>query len=734
MIVNISEEQLHLYQSLFRGRTDVYARRWEKNERSGYSPAYQFDWNTFLAHKTRGGTMATFEQKTALPLTPDVIKKHLLGQCIVGIYPLLENNTSYFIAADFDGERALEGAKKLIETCAEFKLPGYLERSRSGQGTHVWLFFEDAYLAVRSRSIMLECIRRALQFFDFDKEVAFDRLFPNQDMQSGKGFGNLIALPLQGVSLEQGNTLFLDPVTTIPYPDQWAFLAKVKRIPSATLDASLTQLTNNVVSKTSTGTTSPRGKITLRLDSGIHIMKSTLDKETVNFLREELNFPNLDYWLKKRLGKSVYQTEKFFRLIEEEDEDVILPRGFLSELTDHFRTRGIPFVIQDQRPSLPELEFSSVIKLRPTQSEVIDRVMEVEQGVIVAPAGSGKTIMGLELIARRKQPALILTHRKQIMDQWIERAQTFLGIAKAHVGRIDGLKKTIGEKVTVAMMQSLVRQDDLKDFQDRFGTIIVDECHHIPAKTFREVISHLDARFCYGLTATPKRKHNDEKLIYLFIGGIIAELTEEPTTPDNTNSHNNLKPERIVHIHITALEIPFSFTTDDYQLLARIVSFDQSRNQLILDDIRHLVAAGKKTLVLSERKEHLEVLNMYLKGSSETIIVTGDDSVASRKNKFVQIVSGHYRVIFATGQLLGEGLDLPDIQAIVLAFPLAFEGKLTQYIGRIRGAQKIVYDYHDAKTPFLDHQFKKRKKFYERSGFTLAGSYTSSARARRKSS
>ena len=168
--------------------------------------------------------------------------------------------------------------------------------------------------------------------------------------------------------------------------------------------------------------------------------------------------------------------------------------------------------------------------------------------------------------------------------------------------------------------------------------------------------------------------------------------------------------------------------------MARIVSFDQSRNQLILNDIRHSVATGKKTLVLSERKEHLEVLSMYLKGSAETIVITGDDSVTSRKNKFAQIVSGHYQVIFATGQLLGEGLDLPDIQAIVLAFPLAFEGKLTQYIGRIRSIQKIVYDYHDAKTPFLDRQFRKRKKFYEKSGFTLADSHSSSARASRKSS
>ena len=713
----MTDEQINLYLSLFCGRTDVYARRWEKGEKSGYSPAYDFNWTEFLAHKNHGGTMSSFENKTVIPLTPEVIKKHLAGRDVVGIYPLLENNTSYFIAADFDGDNAFVEGQKLIQICKELNLPAYLEKSRSGNGAHVWLFFEEAYPAVRSRIILLECIHQALNLSAFDKEVSFDRLFPNQDTQSGKGFGNLIALPLQGLSAVQEKTVFLDSETLTPYKDQWSFLEQIQKISTKTLDTVFTKITNdgNIIEAPS----NKDNKLVLKLKNGILVSKVLLDKATINFIREELNFPNLDYWLKKRLGKSVYQTEKFFKLIEEDGENVILPRGFLIKLTDHLRSRGIPFNLQDERTLLPEVNFSSVIELRPEQEKVVSLAMETEQGVIVAPPGSGKTIMGLELIARRSQPTLILTHRRQIANQWIERIQTFFNIPKAHIGRIDGVKKVIGEKITVAMLQSLSRQEDLKDWKDKFGTVIVDECHHIPAKTFREIVANINAKYWYGLTATPKRKHNDEKLIYLFIGDVIIELSDNPEKQNETEGFEDTKTDRRVVVRETEIEAPFSFTADNYQILARIVSFDQSRNKLILDDIKKLATENQKILVLSERKEHLEVLNMCLKGVCETIVITGDDSTSARKTKFAQIESGHYQVILATGQLFGEGIDIPDIQTIVLAFPLAFEGKLAQYIGRIRGQQKTVYDYHDAKTKFLDRQFKKRKKFYKENGFRM---------------
>ena len=696
--------------SLFRGRADVYARRWEKDGRSGYSPAYEFNWDEFMMHKRRGGSMKDFENKKLIPLINEVVKKHLIGQHVVGIYPILPDNTSCFIAADFDGENWLKDSKSFLQSCGEVRLSAYLERSRSGNGGHVWIFFSEVYPCYKSRQIALELIRKFFNVSEFEKEVSFDRLFPNQDTLTGAGFGNLIALPLQGMSISNGNAMFIDPETGKPFSNQWQFLDKIKRHTIAELDSAHKLLFEDTSKPTANIPTG--GGLGILVSNQIDIKRSELSPRLIHFLKEELNFLNTEYLTKRRLGKSIYKVQKYFKLIDETGDTVSLPRGFLQNLVGFLKENNIAYTIRLDIPRFEETSYQSQIELTPAQIPVVQTAMECDQGVIVAPSGSGKTIIGLELIARRQLPALILVHRKQLLDQWVERIQTFLGIAKTHIGQYSGTKKKLGKQITVGSLQSLARKGDLAELKDKFGIIIVDECHHTPAATFREVIAQLNPKYIYGLTATPKRKYNDEKLIYVYIGEIIARM--EASDIESVSSLPSQPPE--VLIRTTTLAVPFKFSTDHFQLLAKVVCFDTTRNQMIIEDILSKVGDGKRLLVLSERKEHLEILAMYLKGKCETIVISGDDSAPKRKSKLKQIESGHYRVILSTGQFFGEGIDIRGISCLILAFPFSFEGKLVQYMGRLRdiAEQKTIVDYRDAQIPFLEKQFKQRERHYKK--------------------
>ena len=296
-------------------------------------------------------------------------------------------------------------------------------------------------------------------------------------------------------------------------------------------------------------------------------------------------------------------------------------------------------------------------------------------------------------------------NRNQLLSQWVERVEQFLGIPKTQIGVISGVKKKAGKQITVATIQSLTRYKNLAELRDAFGVLIIDECHHLPAKTYRELIGSFKSKYCFGLTATHERKHGTEKITEFVIGPIIAEAKVSDSSTTKTFE---------VTIYPTKVTLPFRYKTDHYETIAKVISYDSARNELVTKAILKEVKARRKVLVLTERKEHIEILNLYLRGETETITISGDDSARSRKLKHDQIRAGNFQILLATGQLLGEGFDVHGIDTIVLAFPFSFEGKLVQYIGRLRGeGLKYVIDFHDEKVEFLDRQFKKRQKFYK---------------------
>ncbi|MBN1932318.1 MAG: DEAD/DEAH box helicase [Desulfobacterales bacterium] len=707
------QEKILLYKSLFKGREDVFAIRWEKADKSasGYVPVCLNEWKPGFCIKLNKGKCKDCINKNYAKFADFYIEQHLRGEKFFGIYPLLDDNTSFFIVADFDGEKWTGDATNFMSICKSSGFSTYLERSRSGNGGHVWLFFAENYPAFKSRTIIFHLLKEAKIIGQFDKEDSFDRLFPNQDYRSGRGFGNLIALPLHGLARKKGNTVFVNPeIEYMPYPDQWDLLANISRIPTDILD----KFFQDIKQRQNSEPIKKNSKIVITYKNQLDISKSYLPKNLITFLKENLNFINSDYIIKRRLGLNVYGLEKYFKMIDGDETSVIVPRGFLTNLTNFLQENEIQFQINDMRSMLKQVNFTSEITLFGYQKDALEIVLKSDQGILVAPPGTGKTIIGLELISRLKQPSLILVHKKQIFDQWLERIENFLVIPKREIGQFSSGKRKIGKKITVGMVQTLIRMDDLQNMSNSFGLILVDECHHMPAKMFRNVITKFNPYYLYGLTATPERKSNDAQLIFIHLGKVLHEIKEHAAKDENLNEQFYKKP--IVFIRNSDLSVPFNVMTDNFNILSKIISFDSKRNDMIKADIEMEAKRGNKCLVLTERKEHVEVLSYYLKRNLEIIILTGDLSPKQRKQKIRQIESGNFQVLLATGQLIGEGTDFPNLDCLFLVFPFAFRGKLIQYIGRIhRGTEKgVVYDYRDLQIDFLEKLFKQRFRYYKK--------------------
>jgi superfamily II DNA or RNA helicase len=712
------EHTLAIFKSIFKGRTDVFAIRWEKDGKSGYTPAYILDWDQFKIHRAKGGTLKDFKNKEYAPLTDQRMLNHLSGKEIVGVYPLLQDNTSWFIAADFD--QSTNKTKSWIHECLAFmlecekhKLPVYLERSRSGTGGHVWMFFEEPYPAFKSRRLFSQLLKSSGIISEAEKNSNFDRLFPNQDVHSSKGLGNLIALPLQKKAMQNGNACFINLENLNPFGDQCKFLETIEKVKLQTLDELYESIIGSKLNSSTAGAITANcfnGEFPIILSNQVVLPRSGLDPLLVKYIKDNLSFMNVDYLIKKRSGRSTYGTQMFFETAEEKKDIITMPRGIIGGLLRYCNEQKIAYKFEDKRVRLEPVKFTSSISLYDYQHSAVETTNKKDFGVIVAPPGAGKTVMGLEIIAKKQQPALIIVHRKQLLDQWVDRIQSFLGIPKFQVGKIDGDHYDMGEGITVAMIQSLQTSNlpDKNKLYNAFGTIIVDECHHIPAKTFREVIQHFHSYYLYGFTATPIRKNKDEKLIFIHIGDIIHEVI----IPVTSNQNKQLS----VIVQTTELFAPFNASTDKIETLANILIHDTARNQMLVNDIKREVKAGRKILVLTERKAHVDILQQYLKGVCETVTLTGEDGDQSRKAKLKLIEAHDFQVLIATGQFIGEGTDIGVLDCLVLAYPFSFEGKLIQYIGRVQRSTiaPVIYDYRDHRIEYFDNLFKQRNKYYRK--------------------
>ncbi len=511
--------------------------------------------------------------------------------------------------------------------------------------------------------------------------------------------------------------------------DQWKYLQSLVRVSAKQLDALYKKLSDTEgkmprKSKTNAAATEKKnsGTLHISLNSMISIPKSILPPKLISYLREELNILNIGYLVKERAGLPTYGEKRFINTIEQNGESILIPRGFLPDLTVWLKENSFTYKISDERLLSDPVRYSSSFTLFPYQETAVSAIAKDDQGILVAPAGSGKTIMGLSIIVKMRRPAIVLTHRRQIYDQWLEQAENGFGIPRRKIGQINGIKKKVELPITIAMVQTLARMGDISSIVSKFGMVIVDECHHVPARMFREVVSKFPAKYRFGLTATPSRKYNDEKLIEAYLGKTLHTISEKEAKVRKGVRDKNASDSDIVLVHTTELAVPFGSSLRDFPLISKSLSNDSARNTLITEDIKREAALGKKCLVLTERKEHAEMLRAYLRKDFETVLYSGDLSTHRRTLARQKIQSGSFKVLVATGQILGEGTDIANLETLFLAFPVSFHGKLAQYIGRVsrEGGPKKVYDYRDSLVPILEKLWKKRATFYRKNKFNFS--------------
>lgn len=474
--------------------------------------------------------------------------------------------------------------------------------------------------------------------------------------------------------------------------------------------------------------------IEIHLQKEIRIDKTALKQSEIydiflRFLDKHLFIKNMDWLIRIKMGRSVWKIPKAFKLYRDLKNDLVIPRAFLPKIESFFTSENIPFKTHEKFTLLDEVTFECSYTLRPFQARAVTRMLDYKEGVLAAPPGAGKTIMALDIIRSRKQPALVIVHRKEIMLQWIARIFQFFKIPKEMLGLIGGGMtkkgpKGIAPQITIAMIQSLSKVTP-KELDNRFGTVIIDECHHIPAKTFLKAVKKLSPSYLYGLTATPERKMGDEKIIYLNIGPIRALISKKDSAVKNI----------LVEFPVSTFYASFDHNSEHQEKLLKKVISNDDRNQLISSIALNEIKEKRKTLIITERKDHISFLKQSLKrylvmgygkkitniekpsglddvSDFRAITLSGDDPKADRERKLKRLIQGDYDLIIATGQLIGEGVDLPDIQTLILAFPFSFEGKMIQYAGRLmrgRGNKKI-YDIRDRRCEYLERLFNRRKK------------------------
>lgn len=731
-----NDEKIRIFMDIFKGRVDVYAKRWTstKTGKSGYSPICINEFNKFKCDKfnVKCNECPFRELK---PLTEDAIMKHLKGEITIGIYPLLPGDFCNFLAIDFDKKTYEKDVVEFWNICDEVNIPIYVEKSRSGQGAHVWIFFEESISAKVARKLGNILLTKTMERANLSLD-SYDRLFPNQDTMPKGGFGNLIALPFQGECAKQGNTVFVNKYFE-PEKNQLEILANIKKLKSEDVYSFIDKYKEDDYNESEVEDIDddelPKkenirdfmftNNVECIFDNQIYIKKLKLLPNEVTYLKRIASFTNPKFYEMQKLRIPIFYktTPRIISCFEEDERFLILPRGCISQIVEICEKSNVKLIIKDFREIGKITDYNFQGNLTKRQERAKKELLLYDTGVLCAATGFGKTVVGASIISELKTNTLVIVNRNNLLEQWKERLSYFLGINKKEIGQIGASKDKLNKNLDIASFQSLSRRDDLEEIVKGYGLVIVDECHHVAAYNFEKVLKAIRAKYVYGLTATPTRKDGWHKIIYMQCGDIRHRVSNR-----ELKTHKEMKHKVIVKK--TGYKY---FQTEEKLQIANILNdmvYNVFRNSLIVEDVKKCVANGRIPIILTERIEHLNILKEGLKDLKCPVVVY-KGNLGKKKNKEIQELiksadeNKSARVILATSSSIGEGFDDSRLDTLFLTMPVSWKGRIIQYVGRLHRAHEgknevVVYDYLD-NMKVLEKMYNRRVKGYRIAGYEI---------------
>jgi superfamily II DNA or RNA helicase len=741
LLPETAAEKVRLFRERFRGRADVFPRRWEnaKSGKSGYSPACANEWRRGVCGKPKT-RCSECTNKAFLPVDDQVVLAHLNGEHTIGVYPLLPDDTCWFVAADFDEASWRDDVLAFAETARSMKLPVTIERSRSGNGAHVWFFFVEPVAACHARRMTSFILTETMSQRRELSMRSYDRLFPSQDTLPKGGFGNLIALPFQRTPRQAGNSLFLnDQLEPLDWQSQWRLLASVPRLRARSVVELAEEATRtnrvlgvglpadddeDVPAQSSRSRQAPT-RLSVPVPPEVPALwgpqllfeKAGLPSVLVSRLKRLASFQNPEFYKRERLRLSTARVPRVICCADDSASHLALPRGCRSDAEALLAANGSRLVLRDERQPGSRVSYGFVGELTGPQQKAATAMLGQNIGVLVAPPGTGKTVIGTYLVALRGVSTLVLVHRKPLLDQWVTKLAMFLGIDTNEIGRLAAGKGKPNGRLDVAMIQSLFRDAHPEERLAGYGQVIVDECHHVPAFSFERVLKNVRARFLVGLTATPRRRDGHHPICEMQLGPVAFAFEAKAEAASRPFEHSLIPRETSF-----AASKPEISIQEIYRELAR----DRARNEMIVRDVSHALAENRVPLVLTERKDHLDLLADQLRGVCRHVIVMRGGMIATESRtvatRLSRAVDAGDRVIVATGRYVGEGFDDARLDTLFLTMPVSWKGTLIQYTGRLHRLHPAkrevrIYDYVDIHVPMLARMFEKRLRGYRSLGY-----------------